>query len=83
MTNPFGISDEMMNCIIAMVMKQQQEQKKVTPSENLFKINLDIEKEAEKSAKITKALYDTFVKVGFTEVQAFEIIKNIITAKKN
>lgn len=83
MNNPFGIPDEMMNGIIAMVMKQQQEQKKSHTPENPFKVNFDLEKEAEKSAKITKALYDSFVNVGFTEVQAFELTKNLIMGKKN
>ena len=38
---------------------------------------------AKKSAKTAKQLYDAYVEVGFTQEQAFELVKGILTAEKN
>lgn len=78
MNNPFGISDDLMIAIIKDVANKQKKQK--TP-ENPFKI--DPAAMAKKSASTAKQLYDAYVEVGFTQEQAFELVKGILTAKRN
>ena len=36
-----------------------------------------------KSASMSMALYKAYKEVGFTQEQAFELVKGILTAKKN
>ena len=45
--------------------------------------NADPAAMAKKSASTAKQLYDAYVDVGFTQAQAFELVKGILTAKKN
>jgi len=81
MNNPFGIPDEMFEDIIKLALKQGIKPPTMEkPKESIF--SFDIEKEAKKSASITKQLYDAYVEVGFNEVQAFELVKGILTAKR-
>jgi len=51
-------------------------------SGNPFNMSFDIEKEATKTAKLTRTLYDAFVKEGFTPEQAMTFTVNIITPKR-
>lgn len=83
MNNPFGIPDDLMTAAIVAAMKERsaQQQKKNSKPENPF--NVDTAAMAKKSAKTTKQLYDAYVEVGFTQEQAFELVKGILTAKKN
>lgn len=74
MNNPFGIPDELMNAVISAAFKQQQEMKKGYKPENPFNID---------PAAAAKQLYDAYVEAGFTQEQAFELVKGILTAKKN
>lgn len=76
--NPFGLPDELMNAVITAAMKQQTKSR--TP-ENPF--NVDPAAMAKKSASTAKQLYDAYVEAGFTETQAFELVKGILTARKN
>ncbi len=80
MNNPFGLPDEVMNAVISAVAKQQQQAKNRTP-ENPF--GIDPAAMAKKSASTAKQLYDAYVEAGFTTEQAFELVKGILTAKKN
>lgn len=77
MNNPFGIPDDV---LIAMVNAAIQQTKSHT-SENPFKI--DQAAMAKKSAATAKQLYDAYLEVGFTAEQAFELVKGILTAKRN
>ena len=47
---------------------QGQQQRKATPAEG---------------AKAAKEIYDSYVAAGFNEVQAFELLKAVLTAHKN
>lgn len=82
MNNPFGISDDLMTAAIVAAMKERsaQQQKNSKPENSS---NVDTVAMAKKSAKTTKQLYDAYVEVGFTQEQAFELVKGILTAKKN
>ena len=81
MNNPFGIPDELMNAVISAAFKQQQEMKKGYKPENPF--NIDPAAAAKKSASTAKQLYDAYVEAGFTQEQAFELVKGILTTKRN
>ena len=81
MNNPFGIPDELMNAVISAAFKQQQEMKKGDKPERPF--NIDPAAMPKKSASTAKQLYDAYVEAGFTQEQAFELVKGILTTKKN
>ena len=82
MNNPFGIPDDLMTAAIVAAMKERSaQQRKNSKPENPF--NVDTAAMAKKSAKTTKQLYDAYVEVDFTQEQAFELVKGILTAKKN
>lgn len=79
MNNSFGIPDDLLIAIVKAVTEQQitknlmQEKK---PLVNLAEL-------AKKSAETAKQLYDAYIAVGFNEKQAFELVKGILTTKKN
>lgn len=81
MNNPFGIPDELFNVALKVAMEQKQQQTKNHKPENPF--NIDLAAAAKKSASTAKQLYDAYVEAGFNEVQAFELVKGILTAKRN
>jgi hypothetical protein len=81
MNNPFGIPDEVLIAAVNAVIQQKGQQTKSHTPENPFKI--DPAAMAKKSASTAKQLYDAYVEVGFTAEQAFELVKGILTAKKN
>ncbi len=80
MNNPFGLPDEVMNAVIATAFKMQSAQGK---AESGDKPTFDLVTAAKKSASTAKQLYDAYVEAGFTAEQAFELVKGILTAKKN
>lgn len=79
--NSFGIPDETFNFVLKCAMDQYKQRTKSHKPENLFKI--DLVDMAKKSVSTAKQLYDAYVEVGFTAEQAFELVKGILTAKKN
>lgn len=81
MNNPFGLPDEVMTAIITAVMNQQTQATKSHKTENPF--NIDPAAMAKKSASTAKQLYDAYVEAGFTQEQAFELVKGILTARKH
>lgn len=80
MNNPFGIPDEVFDLMVASAVKQgihqsmaggtkrpnpnAAQQKKTTPEEG---------------AKAAKELYDSYVDAGFNEVQAFDLLKLVLS----
>jgi hypothetical protein len=74
MNNPFGIPDEVFNTILSSAIKQ-------SVTQNTKKPNPDAEKKRSVmgDAKEAKQLYDAFVEVGFSEVQAFDLLKTILS----
>lgn len=81
MNNAFGIPDDLLIAMINAAIQQKGQQTKSHTPENPFKI--DPVAMAKKSASTAKQLYDAYVEVGFTAEQAFELVKGILTAKKN
>lgn len=78
MMNPFGLPDEVFEMLVKEAIKQQTASKKSTNP-----LNVDAVAMAKKSATTAKQLYDAYVEVGFTQEQAFELVKGILTAKRN
>lgn len=81
MNNAFGIPDDLLIAMVNAAIQQKGQQTKSHNPENPFKI--DPAAMAKKSASTAKQLYDAYVEVGFTAEQAFELVKGILTAKKN
>lgn len=81
MNNSFGISDDLLIAMVNAAIQQKGQQTKSHSPENPFKI--DPVAMVKKSASTAKQLYDAYVEVGFTAEQAFELVKGILTAKKN
>lgn len=79
--NPFGIPDEVLLAMANAAIQQKGQQTKSHTPENPFKV--DPAAMAKKSASTAKQLYDAYVEVGFTAEQAFDLVKGILTAKKN
>lgn len=73
MNSSFSISDEMFESVISSVLKQGN-----TPS---TKEPNAPEKLILKNAKFIKQIYDSYVKVGFTEIQAFDLLKIVLNNK--
>lgn len=86
MNNPFGIPDDVFEGMVASILKAQSQGKNSpSNSQNPFvqKVEFDVAGEAKKSASVSMALYKAYQEVGFTQEQAFELVKGILTAKKN
>lgn len=81
MNNAFGIPNDLLIAMVNAAIQQKGQQTKNHTPENPFKI--DPAAMAKKSASTAKQLYDAYVEVGFTVEQAFELVKGILTAKKN
>lgn len=81
MNNPFGLPDDVMTAIVTAVLNQQTQATKSHKPENPFNVNPAAM--AKKSASTAKQLYDAYVEAGFTQEQTFELVKGILTARKN
>ena len=81
MNNAFGIPDDLLIAMVNAAIQQKGQQTKSHTPENPFKI--DPAAMAKKSASTAKQLYDAYVEAGFTQEQAFELVKGILTTKKN
>lgn len=64
-----------------LIAKMQKEQTKSSNSKPENPFNFDPAAAAKKSASTAKQLYDAYVEVGFTQEQAFELVKGILTPK--
>lgn len=75
--------NEMMAAIISAVVQQSMKQQGKQNASITPPFNFNTGDMAKKSASTAKQLYDAYVEVGFTKEQAFELVKGILTAKKN
>lgn len=76
--NPFGIPNEMFDTIIASAIMG-------SVASGMKKPNPDAETEKilhQKGAKAAKEIYDSYVEAGFTDTQAFELLKTVLTTKR-
>ena len=79
MNNPFGLPDELFGAILAsaftgaVVTNMKNAEPNVTPAAP--KQNTP----PEDGAKAAKKIYDSYVAAGFNEVQAFELLKLVLS----
>lgn len=71
MNNPFGLSDELFGAILASAITGGMKK----PNMAEFKQGTLLEE----GAKAAKKVYDSYVAVGFNEVQAFELLKLVLS----
>lgn len=82
MNNPFGLPDEVFNAILesaftgTVKIPSQAKDKKAgsTPVVKLVMVA-----PVEDGAKAAKKIYDSYVAAGFNEVQAFELLKLVLS----
>lgn len=72
------LSDELINAVVSAALKQQATNNKMVNPLKVDPVNM-----AKKSASTAKQLYDAYIEVGFTQEQAFELVKGILTTKRN
>lgn len=87
MNNPFGIPDDVFEGMVASILKAQG---KTRPGNNaniqtpfIQKVEFNVAEEAKKSASMSMALYKAYKEVGFTQEQAFELVKGKVEEAKN
>lgn len=78
MNNPFGIPDEVFDLMVTSAVKQGIHQSMAggtkRPNPNMTT--------PDEGAKAAKEIYDSYVAVGFTDTQAFELLKTVLTTKR-
>lgn len=79
---PFGSFDDVVAAILAAALNECK-QKNIQSFEVKTQPTVDPAALAKKSAESAKQLYDAYINAGFTKEQAFELIKGILTVKKN
>lgn len=79
---PFGSSDDVVAAILAAALNECK-QKNIQSFGVKTQPTVDPAALAKKSAESAKQLYDAYINAGFTKEQAFELIKGILTVKKN
>lgn len=73
MNNPFGLPDELFGAILASAITEGMN---TAGSRSMKKPN-DVP--PEDGATAAKKIYDSYVKAGFNEVQAFELLKLVLS----
>ena len=76
--NPFGIPNEMFDAIVASAIMGSvaPDMKKPNPDAGAKKPSY------QEGAKAAKKIYDSYVEAGFTDTQAFELLKTVLTTKR-
>ena len=79
MNNPFGLPDELFGAILASAitegMNTANNRSMKNPHPEASKQNAT----PEDGAKAAKKIYDSYVAAGFNEVQAFELLKLVLS----
>lgn len=82
MNNPFGIPDEVFDLMVTSAVKQGISQsmaggaKRPNPNTPPQRTTLA------DGAKAAREIFDSYVAAGFNEVQAFELLKLVLTTKR-
>lgn len=79
MNNPFGLPDELFGAILASAITEGMN---TANSRSMKKPNPAVPKQntpPEDGAKAAKEIYDSYVKAGFNEIQAFELLKLVLS----
>lgn len=71
MNNPFGLPDELFGAILASAITEgMKNPHPVAPKQDV---------PPEDGATAAKKIYDSYVKAGFNEIQAFELLKLVLS----
>lgn len=79
MNNPFGLPDDLFGAILASAITEGMN---TAGSRSMKKPNPAVPKQdttPEDDAKAAKKIYDSYVAAGFNEVQAFELLKLVLS----
>lgn len=79
MNNPFGLPDELFGTILASAITEGMN---TANNRSMKKSNQTAPKQdvpPEDGATATKKIYDSYVKAGFNKVQAFELLKLVLS----
>ena len=79
MNNPFGLPDELFCAILASAIAEGMNS---ANNRTMKKPNPEASKQnttPEDGAKAAKKIYDSYVAAGFNEVQAFELLKLVLS----
>lgn len=79
MNNPFGLPDELFGAILASAITEGMN---TANNRSMKKPNPEASKQnatPEDGAKAAKKIYDSYVAAGFNEVQAFELLKLVLS----
>ena len=77
MNNPFGLPDELFGAILASAITEGMNTANSRSMKNPVAPKQDVP--PEDGATAAKKIYDSYVKAGFNEVQAFELLKLVLS----
>ena len=80
MNNPFGIPDELFDLMVTSAVKHGVHQSMAGGTKRPNPNMAAPQKKAtpDEGAKAAKEIYDSYVKAGFNEIQAFELLKLVL-----
>ena len=79
MNNPFGLPDELFGAILASAITEGMNTASSRPTKKPDTVAPKQNTPPEDGAKAAKKIYDSYVKAGFNEVQAFELLKLVLS----
>lgn len=79
MNNSFGLPDELFGAILASAITEGMNMASSRPMKKQDTVAPKQDTSPEDGAKAAKEIYDSYVKAGFNEVQAFELLKLVLS----
>lgn len=79
MNNPFGLPDELFGAILASAITEGMNMANNRSMKNPHPAVPKQNTPPEDGAKAAKKIYDSYVAAGFNEVQAFELLKLVLS----
>ena len=82
MNNPFGIPDEVFDLMVTSAVKQGISQSMAGGAKSPNPNTPPQRTTPADGAKAAREIFDSYVAAGFNEVQAFELLKLVLTTKR-
>lgn len=82
MNNPFGIPDEVFDSMVTSAVKQGISQSMAGGAKRPNPNTPPQRTTPADGAKAAREIFDSYVAAGFNEVQAFELLKLVLTTKR-
>lgn len=79
MNNPFGLPDELFGAILASAITEGMNTANSRTMKNPHPVAPEQDTPPEDGANTVKKIYDSYVKAGFNEVQAFELLMLVLS----